>query len=414
MRRLYLLFILELKKSFLKLPRLFFSFLFLLFLTASMVFAAARLSEPDTEEETVTIAFVSPESSESFQVLLSLIHELERMPDSISFLQTSREDAEQLLADRKVSAVFIIPEQFVEGVLDSTNPSVRILFPADSGLDSLLIKELALSSAKMLGAAQSFIYTIHDMYFKYHMESELNAAYLDINAAALKYAFSIHTIFGSMTASAFGNLSAVFYYTASGLVLFLFLWMAACADLLAPEPDAFTQKLTVSGIGRFKYLLIRLSSLSLLLVTAAALFGCGFFIICRIFHIPIQMPLRYQIFAFLPLLFSICSISQFFFELTQEKISGVLILFFSSVLMLFFSGAFLPLSFFPKEIRQISRFLPTTPILSGARELFSGTIEAKTTLSLLFIIFIFYFLSVFCGYLKHGFHSKNASKRRRI
>ena len=101
---------------------------------------------------------------------------------------------------------------------------------------------------------------------------------------------------------------------------------------------------------------------------------------------------RFKAINYIGLFFPLLSMSGFFiflFRICQTSMGGVNLLFLSSVILIFLSGGFVPLSFLPDSIKSFSTFLPTTLWLEEAGNLFWGqtTLDANLKFILLSILF---------------------------
>ena len=83
-----------------------------------------------------------------------------------------------------------------------------------------------------------------------------------------------------------------------------------------------------------------------------------------------------------------------FYELSDNTVSSVLILFIISVGLSYISGLFYPIGFFPEAIQKISAYLPTGAGFGYLRNTLTGTLSVKDILSVLAYSFIFILLTV--------------------
>ena len=112
----------------------------------------------------ITLAIVAPEGD---PIAGQLEQVLSGMQDISRYCQIKAMDYQQATADLKngkVSAILVLPPDFVRGVLNGANPNVELLVHKDRPLEAFLTFWVGQSASDMLTAFQTGIYTVLEIY----------------------------------------------------------------------------------------------------------------------------------------------------------------------------------------------------------------------------------------------------------
>lgn len=396
-KRSYLLLcFLQIKSAIALLPKLCLT-ICCSFLFAYGIYHAGRefLSRP--EEIKLPVALVLPEDDTYAGLAFSFIERMDSIRSLCSFERTDKETALSLLKSSEVYAVILIPDSFVEHILNGTNSAATLILPRKDTLESILFSTLADAGASTLSTAQSGIYAMEELMISYEQWDSIPKAEEALNRLYLSYALNRGRIFQTETISATGALSLSKYYICSAAVLLLLLSGMGHYSYYSSEPESLKLLFRRQGISPLVLLFSKLMAISgiYLVLLFPILVLAGFLPISSVGGFFI---LIFSVQSFLLLLCSICSQSG-----SYILVSAVL-----SILGLFLSGAFLPSVFLPEAVRQIGQLLPTALFLKLCRELLTDSLSIS---SIVYgIITGFLFLSTAC--LLHRCHT--GSKRKII
>ena len=112
----------------------------------------------------ITLAITAPEGDnlpEQLEQVLSGMRDVRRYCQVVAMEQT---DAEAALTQGDVTAVLMLPEDFVQGILNGTNPDVELMVNPDRPLEALLTFWVGQSASDLLAAVQSGIYEVLELY----------------------------------------------------------------------------------------------------------------------------------------------------------------------------------------------------------------------------------------------------------
>lgn len=388
MKLFLIYFQLEWKRGLKSLPRLLAGALILCFLLSSMAICAKELLYKGNLEGKVKIALSIPEKDEGIQWMFSMLNGMESIKNNCEFIEATEEEALKMLRREEVSGVILIPERFLDGILDGTNLPAKIILSQGSALEKLLIEELTSAGAVTLGAAQAGIYAVTEFYAANHtkylipkLEKELNFAYLD-------YALPRETLFRHEKVSATGVMTTTEYYIASGCVFFMLLWGIACSGFFRPQKGLHA-KLRVFGLGPSKIILIQMISLwGILFITMVLLGGIGM-IAASIMGISFSLHWN-NILFFAAALWLAAGMITFIYSIASGIISGALLLFIVSSGMMFLSGGFLPIVFLPKLVQELAPLLPVYHMIQLTGSLFMEEVSQSTVFSILLFTGFFF------------------------
>lgn len=350
------------------LPKLLLTFLFSL-LFACGIYLAGREFLRQPEAIRLPVALVLPENDTYAGIAFSFIERMDSIRSVCSFTRTDRETAVSLLRSGDVYAVILIPDSFVEHILNGTNSAAVLLLPRDDTLESILFCTLAEAGVSTLDTAQAGIYAVEDVMLSEGKLESLSAAEEELNSLYLSCALNRNRMFQKETVSATDFLTPADYYIGSALVLVVLLSGLGLHGYFNAEPDSLLLMMRRQGFSPFLLSLIKLvvvtSAYTLLLFPALTVIGpmpasslCGFFVF-------ILTVLSYLLF-----LGSLC----------KRPESYILVSTVLSIVLLFLSGAFLPPVFLPEAVRRIGELMPTALFLRLTRQLLTGSFTALSAL----------------------------------
>lgn len=398
MKKLIALQLLELKRALRALPQLLIGAVLLSFLIGTIAYCSGKLLYRTEALSTITIALVGSDNSELPSTVLDYVNGMGSTNGLFQFRTATQVTAYEQLAAGKITAIIIFPAQIIANIMNGTNEPVQVILPESAGLSSLLLQELTSAGAKTLSSAQAGIYTVTDLYLENGMQAFLEESYQAIDRMNLKYALSRDNLFAPDTALVTGELTAVTYYAASGILLFLLLFGTTCSHFLQKESTAFHQLLRCASISSASYLLIKWITVFMACLIGSLSISFFAYLANNIFF-NIKIPFNFfSLLSFLLVLLFISSFILFIFQLAKSAGNGIFLLFTTSILLLFLSGAFIPIAFFPASVRQLSAYLPTTFAMHQIANLFIAKPSAANNIALALYMLMFYSSSVIIQY----------------
>lgn len=391
MRNILVLWRLELKRTFMLMPAMLFEAGILLVILGVIAFGVGKLLYQDSSIVQINVAVIEEEENPLTELAVNYVQGMESISKSCQFTIVTKEEGFSMLEDGKAAAVIYLPEGMMEGILNGNNVPAQVFFPEDAGIESALLKELADSGIHMLKVAQAEIYGIYDTAKTYGALDRISALEADIDMYNLAFALDRLALFKTQHLSATGNLSFLQYGIASGAIFFLLLIGMACYPMMQPYPDALRRQLKRSGIGIGsqcfgKWLCglcsITLSSLFFLFLVKGIMAMLGYSA-----WLP-EIGLR-QIGTAVIILICISTLIFMIFQIADSGSAAILILFFMSTIMVYFSGGIMPSAFLPKAVQSIGKLLPTTYLIDAAGSMYLEVVKGKTIGLLILYTFAF-------------------------
>lgn len=112
----------------------------------------------------ITLAIVGPEGSSVPKEAEKLLSNMRDVSQYCQVRAMTMEEALENLEQEQVTAIMVLPEGFVSGVMYGTNPDLELIVPDDRLFEALLTLWVGQSASDMLSAIQSGIYAVIDQY----------------------------------------------------------------------------------------------------------------------------------------------------------------------------------------------------------------------------------------------------------
>jgi len=324
----------------------------------------------------VKIALVAEDDNPLIDLAVHYVGNMDSVESICEFQILDENTAFNKLKQGELYAVVYLPPGFIKGILNGSNTPAEITLHPDSGADSVLFETLADAAAYTLRTAQAGIYAAIDTFKFYELDgvktvtNDLNELYIDVALGRAK-------MFDEESVDATEGLSIITFYIASAFVLLLLFSGIGCAAFYKSNNAFLCRIVNRSGIGY----------LSQIILQGLAMSVCYFIIFCIPYLSYSYLVIEADFFEsllFFPLLFimifGICEFVLLIFRMAKNPHTGVLLLFFISVILLFLSGGILPKAFLPIAVQKFAAFLPSTHWLSISFDLFAGNFTGVATL----------------------------------
>jgi len=126
--------------------------------------AANALLSRGVDFSGVTLAVTAPEGDSVPQLLEQFMGNMEDVSQYCKFVALDERAAMDALRRGEVTAVLVLPEDFIRGVMWGENPDLRLVVAGDRPLESLLLLWVGQSASDILAAFQSGVYAVLDLY----------------------------------------------------------------------------------------------------------------------------------------------------------------------------------------------------------------------------------------------------------
>ncbi|MBO5473934.1 MAG: ABC transporter permease [Lachnospiraceae bacterium] len=404
MKRRMLYLCMELNKTLRLLPRMLMQAVLLMVLMGLIAFGGVRSMDREPLAVSVDIAVAVQDDDALTQMALGFVESMESVSEFCRFRQVSEEEGLALLAQEEVTALIVLPERLVDGIVNGQNPSVEIYFAEHAGIEAVLFKELTDAGASLLNVAQAEIYGANDTAAEYGFTDRLRMMEMEIDGYNLAFALDRLALYETRQLSVTGQMNVIQYFAASAAVLFLLLSGMALYPLMQPEAAVFRRQLARQGVGfgwqDFCQWLCGFVSMGLIaaLLPAAARFlpAAARFLSAIAKILPAGMEtvgeepevwtqaaellqrrqnaghMGMSVFLIVCSLMLISTCVYCIYSLTGSRISGILLLFVVSLMMIYLSGGLAPSIFLPETMQKLGGRLPTAWLIRAFGGVFTG------------------------------------------
>ena len=359
----------ENKRAWKIFPKMLLQAIVLALAAGTIAFCATKLLY---KEEAIKIraAVVVEEENQLTKFALDYVKSAE---EGIEFIECDREEALEGLRKNEFSAVIILPEQLVEGILNGENSAVTVIYNDNLSAAGGFLKELTQAGADMLSNAQAEIYAIYELAAECSAESGLAEFQDTINYDNLGVALARSEFYQYKKVSATGNLSVKTYYIASAITAILLFFGMPMGMFLKQDEKAALMQYRRAGIGAGKQMCIRW-------LTVMGIYGAVIFMVSILGMIVWKKGFLESMSAAGMIWILAGSMAAFIllvYEVTEKKSSAVFLLASLTVVLLFFSGGILPKVFLPEIVRENTNWLPTVFWLEGIGEILEKDVALK-------------------------------------
>lgn len=196
-----------------------------LFLPLCLAPAAQTALSQGVSFSGISLGIVGPEGSSAPAEAEKLMSNMRDVSAYCQVRAMSRQDALDALEDGRITAIIVLPEGFVSGVMYGTNPDLELIVSDDRPFEALLTLWVAQSATDMLSAVQSGIYAVIDQFYSNPVPNlTQDDVIAQINLRYINWTLNRQNMFRTNSVSATELLPVGLHY---GLSLLSFLILAA-------------------------------------------------------------------------------------------------------------------------------------------------------------------------------------------
>ena len=183
--------------------------------------AAGRLLSQGVDFSGVTLAISAPEGDGTPALLEQYMGGMEDIRQYCTVLAMEEGEALDALEAGEVTAVLILPEGFIRGVMYGYDPDLRLVVAGERPLESLLLLWVGQSASDILAAFQSGVYAVLDLYDQFPPPGlDRDRVLVDINLEYISLALGREDMFQPQQISATGVLPVPLHYALALLAYF--------------------------------------------------------------------------------------------------------------------------------------------------------------------------------------------------
>lgn len=376
----------ECKRTLKSIPYVLTGAIVLVLLAGTIAFSASKLLYGDRAVGRIEVGVVMPEDDALARMAMHMVSSLDSVKGLCHFTYVEAEQGRRQLKDGELLALLELPDGLVEGIMDGSNVPVTVVLPDHAGLEAAVFKELTGAGTSLLQTAQAGIYAADDYLTTYEMTTSIAQAERDLNEVFLRYALTRERCFSGEEVSAAGDVGVAVYYGISAAVGMLLLLGIPAACVAGPYCPATEEMLMRIGIGRAQRTAARTLSLSALLLLFLSL-PAAFAAYRGLFQAGAA-----ALWMGILLCLAAAGWIHLHYELCRNETAAILLLFGTTVVMLFMSGRIIPSVFLPKAVQEAGKWMPAAYFADGIRFMITGEANGSAA-KLVFLEAAAFFLS---------------------
>lgn len=368
----------------------------------AIVLILTLINKKNPEELKLKLGIVSDDKTTYLGMGVDIINTMDAAADRISFINMAERDAKNALNAGKIIGYLYIPDGFINALQNGENKEISYV---TSKMNSNLINEivceisdivsvLIVSSEKSIYAMESYMYDVNTDAKSY------NQALDDINMMLIKKVFGRDVSLNIKILDESASLSPEKYYLASFLIIYLYLIGVSVSSFANKHNQTLHKALASKGLSAFHQIFSEYLAYSIFLIISIMLLIISAFMISIFFRNNLFDILGIGFMQLLLIIFTIslllAAIISLIFEISADRISGILILCLSCIILGFCGGCFYPLRLFPKALKYFGRLSPLYPavkythsiILNEANVFYLGFMLLYTIALFLLTVFI--------------------------
>ena len=332
------------------------------------------------EESKVTTKFqigvVGTGSDFYLQMGLKAMDSIDSTRFSIELVEMEEKAAEDAMRRGKIAAFVAFPEGFLDAALHGEILPLKFVCTAGSvGLVSMIKDEFTQMVEIMLLESQKGIYGSGDAMNSLGLSG--SKVVNDISIAYAEFVFSRGNVYRATTLEAFNGLGMEGYLV-TGLCIVLFLLICLTfAPMMIRRDHALGRMLCAQGRGVIAQILCDFG------VYLLALAGIAAVVLAYLVFWMRATVTGAMLLQALPVLLMLGAMSFLMYELASDLVSGVLLQFFTALVLCFITGCMYPITFFPEAVQKLSAFLPTGIARAQIANCILQTHDAKNTVGAL-------------------------------
>lgn len=355
------------------------------------------------------IGIVSDEGDLPFLDMgLYMVQHTDKLKYICSFINVSEEKGQEMLENEQLDMLAIFPSDYVESVYYGVNEPIVVRFgSAQSGVSSLMFRQLAEAVSDYMMEAKAGTYAMQDMYLRWGL-----AYGSDADRLAEKYIMRILARNGALSeekVDATLGMSSTVYYGCVALVLIMMFWGLNCGSVLGKNQKIMTVLLARHKLSEVKQYIAKYIAVLILFLMNFIVIALSAAVIMKIMNIDI-VPI-YAYFQVLPVLMAAAAMVLCVYEISNDGIGGMLFFFFATVILSFLSGFFYPLSYFPIWLQKIAEFLPTKIMFDYISKCITEDFLTESLIKVSMCTIIFAAVTIMSSGLKIRFSIRTGKRR---
>ena len=283
----------------------------------------------------------------------ALVEEMQSFRETLQINRFATEDEGlKALADGEITALILIPDDFVNGIYANENKPIRIVFKENNTMEEHIVNDLLLNSAQLLGTAQAVEFTLRQVNEELSVDPDETDAFVkQINANDLTYVLTREGLFDPENYDNLSHLPLSKQLAACYTLLVLSLLSFLLTPFYQGRKTAYVIRQRAAGLNRFGIRISELISTVFLLYfayviifTSLMIAGFGAKWTSLLWMIPIS--------AVIGLFIHVLAYT------VKSSAYANLVILIGIVLLMYISGGLVPMELLPRFLQKLSSFNP--------------------------------------------------------
>ncbi len=351
-------------------PMLILSVVCLGGLSGALLFA--KLQDYAGQQQKLTVAVAGETSDDYFQMGLKIFSETDNSRNTVQFVEMDEDEAIRALERQQVSAVLVIPKDFIASVMRGKNDKATLITgTSQANLGMKLVREIADTVSVLLTESQTGIYTFSEFSLENGDQTYTNDEIMQLNLRYFDLILPRDELYAVDTPDSAPSVSLAGYYVcAVCIVFFLFMGMAG-APLFIQEDRSLSRVMAARGRGALyqclseygAWCVFLLLVYTILFVAAAVIFSTAGCPVPELNGIALARIAGFWA-GLAPVAIVAGALEYMLCRLSKRLVPGVLLCFGCAAVLGYLTGCFYPLSFMPEQIQSVVSVLPTGLLLT--------------------------------------------------
>lgn len=379
-------------------------FLLLFVVLAGISFHAIGLADKKTQNlEKIKVGIANYDGSEYSKLLLSFFDNNEAVQTYVEIQYGTKEELEMLLMQNKLQVVLVVPENFVQNMMDIENTPLHILLNIEDTTKAIVMKNLLEGYEKFVSAVEVNCVTLYEVMKQDGLPKELiDKKNVEISLRLITTVVNKNELFSHLEIDHRKQIPMTVFYCNVITLLFTMYLAAGCGSkILQQQRTGIVDRLLTTGVPLALFYLEK----GILFTVLSFLPGLLCYLIAALSSkgtLPIEGFLLWMITALLFSTFSFL-LSAFFQRKQDYWLTVHFIVFFLAVL----GGGIIPFMYLPESMVKIAEKTPLYQIVMQMNSLLIKEVpENFANIMKLFLGTAFLFFLV--GY---GLQKKKGGKR---
>lgn len=370
-----------------------------LFFTAQLLIS---MGQGDISKQKVRIGLVGDLTDTYLGIGFSAVEDIDESRFSIEFLELDEQAAENMLNEGDISAYLIVPDKFVDSIVNGDNMQLTFVMSETSAtFSSILMSEVTNAISDIITNSESSIYAL--MRYSYN-EKTIRDIDSKVDKLNIKYIDRILSRSDAIEMEVRGvsdSLNLIEYYVCGIVTIFLLIFGISCSVLFSEKNLPLGRLMKSRNFGVIQIVLseylafLIISCLTVFILAFMAGAAAEIFLMSgnSIRNLGLVWCIATAV-KLIPFIAMLAAMQFFLYEMTSGIVSGVLAQFVTAVGLGYISGCFYPYYFFPQTVQNIAAVLPSGIAFKFIRSCMSQTDSGWTMLLSVIYTVIFIGLSV--------------------